>query len=100
MIYTDGIYCDDCGMFIYGHEEVGYGFCCDEDWDEYCDFCGGYMGDEIEDDEDEDVTDDDADIGITDVIDFTGLFRFVEIIRSLFKGIASFLFSYLKFAFV
>ncbi len=99
MIYTDGIYCDDCGMFIYGHEEDGYGFCCDDDFDEYCDFCGGYMGDEIEDDED-DVTDDESDVDITDVIDFTGLLRFVEIIRSLFKGIFSFLAMYLRFAFV
>lgn len=106
MIYTDGIYCDDCGMFIYGHEEDGYGFCRDYNEDEYCDFCGGYMGDEIEDD-DEDITDDDdvtveddADVGITDVIDFTGLLRFTEIIRSLFKGIFSFLAAYLRFAFV
>ena len=38
--YSAGIYCEDCGKYIYGHEVLGYGFHEDADNDAKCDFCG------------------------------------------------------------
>ncbi|MBQ3602471.1 MAG: 5'-nucleotidase C-terminal domain-containing protein [Clostridia bacterium] len=40
--YTDGLYCNDCEEFIYGHEELPLdeGYHIDDDYDEICDLCG------------------------------------------------------------
>ncbi len=38
--YSAGIYCEDCGVYIYGHEELGNGYHEDYDVDGKCDYCG------------------------------------------------------------
>ncbi len=45
--YTHGIYCEDCGEYIYGHDESGYGFHEDDDFDSYCDYCGVQLYEEM-----------------------------------------------------
>lgn len=43
IVYTDGIYCPECDEYIEGHLEYGYGYCEDNDFDDYCDYCGESM---------------------------------------------------------
>ena len=43
MTYTDGLYCAECGEYIEGHLEYGYGWHEDEDADYICDLCGEIM---------------------------------------------------------
>ena len=43
IVYTDGIYCPECDEYIEGHLEEGYGWCEDNDFDDYCDYCGESM---------------------------------------------------------
>ncbi len=38
--YSEGLYCEECDEYILGHIEGDYGFCQDDDWDGFCDFCG------------------------------------------------------------
>ncbi len=40
--YTDGLYCNECEEFVYGHEELPLdeSYHIDENWDETCDLCG------------------------------------------------------------
>jgi hypothetical protein len=54
MGYAEGLYCADCDEYLAGHEETDYGFCWDEDWDDYCDNCGEpivYEDDDIDTEE-------------------------------------------------
>ncbi len=40
--YSEGVYCNECEEFIYGHEEypLDEGYHPDENWDDICDLCG------------------------------------------------------------
>lgn len=40
--YTNGLYCNECEEFVYGHEELPLdeGYHIDENFDEICDLCG------------------------------------------------------------
>ncbi len=40
MSYSKGLYCPECDIYVAGHEELGYSFHIDYDWDELCDYCG------------------------------------------------------------
>ena len=42
-IYTDGIFCDECDAYIFGHEENGTGSCYDENGDRFCEYCGKFI---------------------------------------------------------
>ena len=40
--YTEGLYCNECEEYVYGHEElpIELGDHIDDDFDEICDLCG------------------------------------------------------------
>lgn len=40
IVYGAGVYCEDCEEYLMGHEELGYGYHEDTDFDSYCDYCG------------------------------------------------------------
>lgn len=63
--YTEGFYCAECDEYLAGHSADGYGCCCDDDWDDICDYCGEAIdygeSDDDADDESDVVTDDATD---------------------------------------
>ena len=89
-VYTDGVYCAECDYYFIGHEETDNRFCCDDDLDNYCDYCGEYMG---TDEDDADVEEDSAADGVS-----SGFLGFIEILIGLIKSLVRFLFVYLSFA--
>lgn len=61
LAFSEALYCAECDEYIAGHDDNGYGFCCDDDWDDYCDYCGEYTYEEDPDVNHDDDTDTDAD---------------------------------------
>ncbi len=85
--FSEGLYCPDCGIYIYGHEQLDKETHTDDNWDDICDICNEAI---VYEDYDDTDTEDN-----TDGIFEDGIFgQFISIIKYLIELITQFFSSF------